>query len=139
MMSETNTTPKVLFVDDEEIFLQLYRGFAEIEKLEASFAADGTAALKILSESPFEIIISDFHMPGMDGVELLQKVRVEYPNVIRVVISGIADYNVLTKAINLSHIFYFLKKPFACKELLQAINDAHIAYNKHKGECHLVP
>ena len=52
------------------------------------FANSGKEALEIMAHKPFDVVVSDMRMPGMSGAELLSIVREEYPNVIRIVLSG---------------------------------------------------
>ncbi|NMB42467.1 MAG: response regulator [Firmicutes bacterium] len=80
----------ILFVDDEVNVIQSLKRITREMRSEWNmfFAGSGEKALQILSQNRTEIIISDMRMPGMDGAELLQKVRDRFPHMIRIVLSG---------------------------------------------------
>ncbi|MCU0661093.1 MAG: response regulator [Myxococcota bacterium] len=113
---------RVLLVDDEPNVLsgykrQLYKRF------ETDFAGSGAEALQKLSSSgePFAVIISDMRMPGMDGVELLLKVKTASPKTTRMMLTGNADLTTAISAVNQGSIFRFLTKPCAGEDLALAI------------------
>jgi len=82
-----------LFVDDEPPILRaLQRSFID-ENFEVFVAEGGEAALKILAEQPIDMVVSDMRMPGMDGHQLLRRVKKDYPGTIRLVLSGYAEQN----------------------------------------------
>ena len=122
----------VLFVDDEEKILHaLKRGLVD-EPYEIFFADSGREALGVLKHSEIHVIVTDMRMPEMDGLELLKKVKAEYPHVIRIVLSGYADIEVLLAAINQGEIFRFMTKPWKLNEEIKTtIRQAIEFYNLH--------
>ena len=104
-------TEKILFVDDEPHVLQsIQRQFRK--RFELQTASGGEEALQILqNEGPFAIIVSDMRMPGMNGIELLAKVKDVYPDMVRIMLTGNADQETATEAVNTGQIFRFLTKP----------------------------
>ena len=91
----------ILCVDDEEnILTALERTFLEEEDYEILTANSGEEGLKLLEGNQVDLIISDQRMPGMSGVEFLKKARELYPDTIRIALSGFADFDTITKAIN---------------------------------------
>ena len=102
---------RILFVDDEENILQgLRRLLRPLRKeWEMRFASDGHTALKMLEESPCDVLVSDMRMPGMNGVRLLEEVRARYPDTIRIVLSGQADRETTLAAVGPAH--QYLNKP----------------------------
>lgn len=104
-------TEKILFVDDEPHVLQsIQRQFRKRFTLET--ASGGEEALQILKNNgPFAIIVSDMRMPGMNGVELLSRVKDLYPDTVRMMLTGNADQETAIEAVNTGHIFRFLTKP----------------------------
>lgn len=81
---------RILFVDDESKILEGLQRMLRPERhrWEMAFASGGAAALSLLEAAPFDVIVSDMRMPGMDGAALLKVVRAKYPNVLRIILSG---------------------------------------------------
>ena len=77
----------------------------------------GEAALDRLEALPVDLVITDLRMPGMDGAELLRRIQQHYPHVIRVILSGQSDKEMVLQSIGATHLF--LSKPCE-KEVLQA-------------------
>lgn len=102
---------RVLFVDDDAMVLEGLRRLLEPQKdqWEMAFAGGGQAALTMMEATPFDVVVSDTRMPGMDGAELLQKVCDKYPNVVRIVLVGQKEMEGALKAVSVAH--QFLLKP----------------------------
>jgi response regulator RpfG family c-di-GMP phosphodiesterase len=116
--------PKILLVDDEANVLQAYT-----RVLRSRFALDtaegGAEALAILEQcGPFAVIVSDMRMPGMDGVELLSLTREQYPDMVRIMLTGNADQQTATDAVNQGAIFRFLNKPCESELLAKTLDQA---------------
>lgn len=102
---------RVLFVDDEPNILDSIR-----RQMRKSFdvvtANSGPEALALLKDTgPVALVVSDMRMPGMNGAELLARIRDQYPDTVRMILSGQADLESTISAINNGHIFRFLTKP----------------------------
>lgn len=112
---------RILFVDDESRILDgLRRSLHEDRKRwEMEFAVGGEAALKACETAPFDIVISDMRMPGMDGATLLGHIRDRYPATARIVLSGHSEIKTATRAIPVAH--RFLAKPCEAAEVRAAI------------------
>ncbi|WP_319585216.1 HD domain-containing phosphohydrolase [uncultured Desulfobulbus sp.] len=105
------TTEKILFVDDEPNILQSIQRQLR-NRFTLQTAGSGDEALRILKEEgPFSVIVSDMRMPGMNGVELLSKVKDSYPETVRLMLTGNADQETAMEAVNDGQIFRFLTKP----------------------------
>ena len=81
---------KLLFVDDEPNVL---RGLSRLlfqysDEWDMHFSSSGEEALRVLSEDPIDVLVTDMRMPGMDGAKLLEIVHEKHPRVARVVLSG---------------------------------------------------
>ncbi len=114
----------VLFVDDEEDVLNsLKRQFRKAD-FKLCTAVGGKAALDLLKTESVIIIITDERMPGMTGVELLQKIKKLYPDTIRIVLSGYADSSSIIDAVNKGEIYRFVSKPWSKEKLLEVIEQA---------------
>ena len=72
-------------------------------------------ALQLVDQSPFEVVVSDLRMPGMDGIELMGVVRQLYPRSSRIIVSGLSDQAEIARSLDSTH--QFLAKPFDVKAL----------------------
>lgn len=117
---------KILFVDDEPNILRaLRRLFIDEDNYELLIAESGDEGLKILEqEDNVSVVVSDYRMPGMNGVEFLSKVHDRWPKTIRIVLSGYADTASVVEAINIGHIYKFIPKPWNDDELRVNISNA---------------
>jgi HD-like signal output (HDOD) protein len=105
------TRSRILFVDDEVAVLQGLRDYLRKDRhrWEVVFIASGQLALEELAKAPFDLVITDMRMPGMDGADLLAKVKELYPAAARMVLSGQADREAVLRAMPLAQ--QFLAKP----------------------------
>jgi len=115
------TKPQILFVDDEKNVLQgLRRSLRSMRhQWTMHFAEGGAAGLEVLQDAPIDMIVSDMRMPEMDGAQLLEKVRTEYPSTGRFVLSGQADRETTYRSIGPSHRFF--SKPYDGEVFTQAV------------------
>jgi HD-like signal output (HDOD) protein len=108
---ETFMKKRILFVDDEPSILEMLRHMLRnmLPEWEMAFAKSGQEALALMAHEPFDVIVSDVRMPGMDGSELLNKVKLDYPKTARFVFSSESDREVVYRLIGSTH--QFLLKP----------------------------
>ncbi|MGD9948099.1 MAG: HDOD domain-containing protein [Desulfobulbus sp.] len=101
----------ILFVDDEPNVLSgLQRMFRVLRhEHDFHFLESGQAALDFMAEHVVDVIVSDMRMPGMDGAKLLQRVQIEYPHVIRIMLTGQADEESILRTVGVVH--QFIAKP----------------------------
>jgi HD-like signal output (HDOD) protein/CheY-like chemotaxis protein len=111
----------ILFVDDEPHVLDSLRDALRTRRHEWSmaFARGSDAALAELDRHEYDVVVSDMRMPGMDGADLLAKVRDVQPSTVRIVLSGHADLDVLMRATAVSH--RFVAKPCDTTELIRVV------------------
>ncbi|MBN2717823.1 MAG: HDOD domain-containing protein [Deltaproteobacteria bacterium] len=112
---------RILFVDDEPNVLQgLKRMLRPMRnEWEMAYAGGGEEALEMMSQSPFDVVVSDMRMPGMDGAQLLTEVTRRYPNTVRIVLSGQSEKEAIFKAIGKTH--QYLSKPCNPEVLKQTV------------------
>jgi DNA-binding NtrC family response regulator len=105
-------------VDDEEtLTYSLYQSFIQSEKnYEVVTAASGEEAAEKLSDSSFDLVITDIKMPGMDGMELLSLIRVHYPATEVIVMTAYGSPEKRDEAIDKGARFY-IEKPFEIREI----------------------
>jgi HD-like signal output (HDOD) protein/ActR/RegA family two-component response regulator len=115
---------RVLFVDDEPRILEALRRMLRAQRndWEMAFAPGGEAALALMAASPFDVIVSDMRMPGMDGATLLTRVRDLYPQVVRIVLSGHTELSTALRVVSVAH--QFLAKPCDAETLRVAVERA---------------
>ena len=104
---------KMLFVDDDIFFLRMVAVFMKgyFQVAVAGSAEEGLKQMELLG--PFDIVISDYNMPGMNGVEFLRLVAERWPKTIRILTSGGgADMDLVEREISAGIISRFLAKPF---------------------------
>lgn len=133
MNSQANSKPKLLVVDDEPDNLDLlYRTFhREYKVLRAD---NGPAALDILAAeakngSSVAVIISDQRMPLMSGTEFLSLTATQYPDIIRIILTGYTDVEDLVEAINAGKVFKYVTKPWDAEELKRVVRQAMDTHN----------
>jgi signal transduction histidine kinase len=116
-------TAHVLFVDDEEPNLVVFEAVCgdDFPVLTASSAADGLALMK---EHEIGVVLTDQRMPGMTGIELLEKVETEYPDTIRLLITAYSDLQAAEDAINRGHVRRYMRKPWEPEVLRAELRDA---------------
>ncbi|MGA2748663.1 MAG: HD domain-containing phosphohydrolase [Verrucomicrobiota bacterium] len=127
-MLRQDMTAKILLVDDDRNLLaacerNLRRKFA----IETAEGADAALA-KLDAGASYAVVVADRQMPGMDGVQLLAKVREKSPNTVRMMLTGNADLESVIHLVNESNIFRFLTKPCPPEVLAKALEDAQDLY-----------
>ena len=117
---------KILCVDDERNVLKaLRRLFMDEDSFQVVVAESGSEGLEILeTEENIRLVISDYRMPGMNGVEFLSQVCERWPEIIRMVLSGYADTGTVVEAINRGQIYKFIPKPWNDEDLLSTVSAA---------------
>ncbi len=107
----------LLFVDDEENVLNSLRRIFMDENYTILLAPSGMAALEIMARQTVHLIVSDHRMPGMTGAELLKQVREQYPETIRIMLTGHADVNSIMGAVKEGAVYKFITKPWNDEDL----------------------
>ncbi|MCC5634660.1 response regulator [Nostoc sp. CHAB 5844] len=133
MKSQVNSKPKILVVDDEPDNLDLlYRTFYRDYKVLR--ATSGPAALELLAEEgEVAVIISDQRMPIMSGTEFLSLTATQYPDIIRIILTGYTDVEDLVEAINAGKVFKYVTKPWEAEELKAVVRQALDTHNVLKA------
>ncbi len=133
----SNSKARVLFVDDDaNLLASLRRQFTA--KYEVTTAQSGSAALQVLASSePFAVLVSDLKMPGMDGIQLLSQTARMFPNIMRILLTGFADFHNAVEAVNQGFVYRFLIKPCPPEVLDQALTDAVRHHGLMEAQCEL--
>jgi len=115
--------PRILCVDDEPRVLEGLVAFLR-RRFRVVTAHSGAEAIELLqTEEPFELVMSDMRMPGMDGAAFLAAAREISPDATRLLLTGHAELSAAMKAVNQGGIFRFLTKPCPPAQLLGAVQD----------------
>lgn len=107
----------ILIVDDEVNILKTLRRVLKDDKYVIFTAQSAEEGLKLLEKEKIDLIISDQKMPGMEGLEFLEKTIENYPDIIRIILSGHADVHDAIRAINNGCVYKFIVKPWNNEEL----------------------
>ncbi len=112
-MDNSEWTPKIVIVDDEELVLTSLSSFLSLEtEYNVTTFTSAEEALKYLENSDADLVMSDFLMPEMDGISFLSEVRKLKPEILRIILTGYADKENAIKAINEVGLFQYLEKPW---------------------------
>src|SRR5687768_3428665 len=123
----------VLYVDDEENNLLAFKASfrRHFTVFTAISAEEGT---KILNEHEIHVLITDQRMPGTLGTELLAQAVKDYPDQIRILLTGFSDIEAIKDAINRGQIYHCLQKPWNDEELKSTIEKAFKIYHLKKKQ-----
>jgi HD-like signal output (HDOD) protein len=113
---------RILFVDNEPAALEglRLRLHGVSGKWEPGWADNGRLAIEQMQRQPYDVVVTDLRMPGMDGARLLEIVSARWPQTIRIVLSGYADPRQTVRAVPLAH--QYLNKPFEPQQLEDVID-----------------
>jgi two-component system probable response regulator PhcQ len=121
---------RILIVDDEPHILSSLKRILESDDKEVLIAKDAESGWALLQEKgEVELVISDNKLPGMLGIDFLIKVKMLYPDTIRILITGYPDLNSAMDAINRAHIWRYILKPIEVEELKILVKQAFDYYS----------
>ncbi len=125
MKSEQAKQPCVVLVDDDELVLSTLRALLELDGgFQVLEFTDSLRAIEELGRLPVDIVISDYLMPGMNGVDVLKKARSLQPEAMRILLTGFADKQNAIRALNEAGIYQYLEKPWDNDHLLMVLRNA---------------
>jgi two-component system nitrogen regulation response regulator NtrX len=116
-------TKKILIVDDEKSILQSVTDILEDEGFDVQTSLDGETSLKIMGEDLPDLVLLDIWMPGMDGLEVLKRIKADWPFIPTVIMSGHGTIETAVKATRLG-AYDFIEKPLSYEHLLLTIQNA---------------
>jgi len=114
----------ILLVDDEEEFITTLAERMQLRNLPSQYAFNGDQAMQMVAASPPDVMILDLKMPGVDGLEVLRRVKKKYPRVEVIILTGHGAEKDEDEARRLG-AFEYLKKPVDIDELTQHIEKAY--------------
>lgn len=120
----------ILYVDDEVELLNAFTSLMRKEKYNITTLHDSTLISDVLEkDGPFAVVLSDQRMPGMDGAHVLEVVKEKFPDSIRILVTGFADYKETIQAINLGGINTYISKPWDDEDFKRLTKDWIGQYN----------
>lgn len=119
---------RILFVDDEVNILQglkrMLRG--QRHEWDMEFVDSGKAALDMMQNEHYDAVVTDMRMPGMDGAELLERVKQQHPDSVRFVLSGYSDQEMVMRSVGPSH--QYLSKPCDPEKLKSTLSNTFVLH-----------
>ena len=122
-MKTPGTRGGILVVDDEENIRSLLKLTLEEAGYEVDSASNGLEAVQKMSERGFDLVLLDIKMPGMDGIQALCKITIDWPHTAVIILTVVADIDTATKAMKLG-AYDYLTKPFRLDDVLLAVQRA---------------
>jgi len=130
---------RVMLVDDEPHVLSALRRLLARslpqQDVRVELYLDPLQALARTRHARFDVVVSDYRMPAMDGVKLLSRLREIQPDTVRIILSASTDFDAVQAAVNEADIFKYLVKPWTDEALLLALSEA-FARHDHAAETH---
>ncbi len=114
---------KILVIDDELIIRVSCERALSSEGYEVKAVSSGSEGLALLEKEPFTLILLDLKMPGMDGMDVLEKINEKWPEAKVIVITGYSTVETAVKVLR-SGAFNYIEKPFTPDTLLAAVKEA---------------
>lgn len=121
---------KILFVDDQENVLSALKRMlhGRRDKWDMEFASGGEEAIQKMEQKPFDVVVTDMRMPGIDGAELLSRARDRWPAVVRIVLSGQSEPERILRSMGATHIY--LTKPCDAMRLTSVVSQSSVLRNR---------
>jgi len=120
-MNQAISNPVVAIVDDEESILDFLSGVLKEQNIESWVFKSGQKALESIKENPFDLVVTDLTMPGLNGLQLLDAIKEQKEDLPVILMSGCADTEAAVSAVNLN-AFEMLLKPFTIQPFIEAVD-----------------
>jgi len=136
-IQERESSGSILFVDDEKQILSSLRRLCRRDGYQVHVASSGAEGLAILGTHEVDIVVSDMRMPGMNGAEFLEKAANDWPDVLRILLTGYSEIEAAIAAVNLGRVFRYLNKPWDDLALKQTLDEAMQVRNLRREKTRL--
>ena len=125
MSAAENRAASILIVDDDELVISSLRGVFSLQTdYNVQEATDPKKAVELVERTPFDVVISDFLMPQMNGIDFLKEVSRLQPDAVRLLLTGYADKENAIRAINEVGLYHYIEKPWDNQAMLMIIRNA---------------
>ena len=118
-MDKKKNEANVLFIDDEKNFTDSIKRSLRGEPYKQYYVNNAKDALKLLETVHISVLITDLKMPDMNGVELLKIIKKKYPEIIRIILTGVTEINSTLSAIHVGETYRYITKPILLNEELR--------------------
>ena len=135
--SKESMPPAILFVDDEEYILKALRRVFFDDSYRIFTASSGDMGLEILEHEDISVVVSDLSMPKMNGIEFLGAVQKQWPDIPKILLTGMADVESTVDAINDGKVYGFINKPWDNEDMKIRISQAVDKYELEKKNKYL--
>jgi len=115
---------QILVVDDEKLVLNAIKRTLRSENYTTLTAQSGDEGLILLENHDVELVVSDYNMPGMSGLDFLKRVKKDYPHILTIMLTGHAEIEIAINAINEAGVYKFILKPWEDADLKITIRRA---------------
>ncbi|TVQ12795.1 MAG: sigma-54-dependent Fis family transcriptional regulator [Bacteroidetes bacterium] len=114
---------KILYIDDEPNNLSVFDALLS-DRFNVFVANNTIEGAQILAKEEIAVVITDHRMPDETGLDFIVRIQPEYPDVVFMILSGFADFDITIRAINSGYVYRFMQKPWMEQELIIDINNA---------------
>ena len=123
---------RILVVEDEDDIRDLLAELlsSSLENVVVESRPDAQAALRAIAQTPPDLIITDYKMPGMNGLDMLMHVRLQQPNLPAILITAFPDLDIAIRAINEARVQSFLQKPIDPQQVLRVVGGILAAFSQ---------
>ena len=127
-MNTEKSLPPILYIDDEQDNLTVFYS-AFRRNFKVYLANSGQEGIEIMKMHTIHLVIADQRMPEMTGIEFLERIKIEYPDCIRMVLTGYTDVEAIIQAINKGRVYRYITKPWNKDDLKLTIDRALETFN----------
>lgn len=123
---------RILIVEDEEDIRQLLAELlgTSLDNVIVEDRPDAQSALRAIAANPADLVITDFKMPGMNGLDFLAHVRLQQPNVPAILMTAFPDLDIAIRAINEARVQSFLQKPIEPQQVVRVVGGILTAFSQ---------
>ncbi len=126
---------RILAVDDDPLVRRCISRILVNSGHEVVPASHGADALQLASDRAFDVALVDYHLPFLDGLEVLQRLREVQPGCLRILVTGALDLPMIMDAVNRGEVMRVVEKPFESAGLVSAVEDAMVARRRMMEVC----
>ena len=127
----------LLIVDDEPAIVKALQRIVRNEGYRVLTALGGEEALRLVAAEPVDIVLSDMDMPGMNGLDLMIRLRRNHPSAVRLLLTGRGTLAAAVGAINDGEVYRFMTKPWDIDELREVLRQAASRAMKNRGDAQI--